>query len=150
MSYSVEIRDLKHRDFDCTCTDFRINGLGSCKHVEAVLQQLEKKHRTAYKKALAQPSLHIDILPDTKTIRLKVERNLALLPPSLQIYFDEEGRQNADIDMNELVARLKASRSKKIRLSQTIEPWLNHLEIERDRMENRRDYETGVIDGRHP
>ncbi|MDA0349823.1 MAG: DEAD/DEAH box helicase [Verrucomicrobia bacterium] len=150
LSYSVEIRDLKNRDFDCTCTDFRINGLGSCKHVEAVLQQLEKKHPTGCKKALVQPSPHIDIIPDTHAKRLKVERNLRLLPPSLRVYFDKEGRQNTDVDMNELVAWLRASSSKKIRLSQTLEPWLNHLEIERDRTENRRDYETGVIDGRHP
>ena len=32
LSYAVEIRDLKTRAFSCTCTDFRINGLGTCKH----------------------------------------------------------------------------------------------------------------------
>jgi hypothetical protein len=36
MTYQVEIRDLLSRQFSCTCTDFRINGLGTCKHVEAV------------------------------------------------------------------------------------------------------------------
>ena len=33
MTYSVEIRDLQRRHFACDCVDFRINGLGTCKHV---------------------------------------------------------------------------------------------------------------------
>src|SRR5690349_17991437 len=39
--YSVEIRSVGERQFCCTCVDFRINGLGTCKHVEAVLLQLK-------------------------------------------------------------------------------------------------------------
>jgi hypothetical protein len=35
MSYQVEIRDLAERSFSCTCPDFRRNGLGTCKHIEA-------------------------------------------------------------------------------------------------------------------
>ena len=40
LTYSVEIRDVRQRQFACDCVDFRINGLGTCKHVEAVLLQL--------------------------------------------------------------------------------------------------------------
>jgi hypothetical protein len=36
LDYRVEIRDVASRQVACTCTDFRINGLGTCKHVEAV------------------------------------------------------------------------------------------------------------------
>ncbi len=35
--YEVEVRDSAHRVNTCTCADFRVNGLGTCKHVEAVL-----------------------------------------------------------------------------------------------------------------
>ena len=38
LTYSVEIRDLRQPHFACDCVDFRINGLGTCKHVEAVLR----------------------------------------------------------------------------------------------------------------
>src|SRR5438270_7252579 len=31
MNYTVEIRSLAERRFSCTCVDFRINGLGTCK-----------------------------------------------------------------------------------------------------------------------
>src|ERR1035438_6594173 len=37
LTYSVEVRDVGQRQFACQCVDFRINGLGTCKHVEAVL-----------------------------------------------------------------------------------------------------------------
>ena len=36
MSYRAEIRDLATRQFSCTCTDFRINGLDTCKHITCV------------------------------------------------------------------------------------------------------------------
>ena len=35
VTYLVEIRDLARRQFSCECVDFRVNGLGTCKHVEA-------------------------------------------------------------------------------------------------------------------
>src|SRR5260370_42661519 len=38
LTYSVEIRDLRQPHFACDFVDFRINGLGTCKHVEAVLR----------------------------------------------------------------------------------------------------------------
>ena len=43
LTYSVEIRDLRERQFACDCVDFRINGLGTCKHVEAVVLQFEAR-----------------------------------------------------------------------------------------------------------
>src|SRR5437867_12799881 len=43
LTYSVEIREVGQRQFACDCVDFRINGLGTCKHVEAVLLQLEAR-----------------------------------------------------------------------------------------------------------
>ncbi|MEA2599345.1 MAG: hypothetical protein QOF89_337 [Acidobacteriota bacterium] len=36
-SYEVEIRSLSQHDNSCGCPDFQVNGLGTCKHVEAVL-----------------------------------------------------------------------------------------------------------------
>src|SRR5579864_7670591 len=41
LTYAVEIRDLRERQFACDCIDFRINGLGTCKHVEALLLHLQ-------------------------------------------------------------------------------------------------------------
>ena len=55
MPYQVEIRSLTSRQNSCTCPDFRVNGLGTCKHVEAVLNELGKKPRL-FKRAAAAGS----------------------------------------------------------------------------------------------
>ncbi len=41
--YAVEIRDLAGRTNSCGCVDHRVNGLGTCKHIEGVLFALRKK-----------------------------------------------------------------------------------------------------------
>src|SRR5271165_5705165 len=41
--YEVEIRDLAGRTNSCGCIDHRVNGLGTCKHIEGVLFALKKK-----------------------------------------------------------------------------------------------------------
>ena len=48
LTYSVEIRDVRQRQFACECVDFRINGLGTCKHVEAVLLHLQGRFRRLF------------------------------------------------------------------------------------------------------
>lgn len=64
LTYTVEVRDLRERQFHCTCVDFRINGLGTCKHVEAVLLHLEARFRRLYRAAAAQGSTRLDVVPD--------------------------------------------------------------------------------------
>ena len=44
-AYDVEIRDLVGRTNSCGCVDHRVNGLGTCKHIEGVLAALRKKGR---------------------------------------------------------------------------------------------------------
>ena len=39
-TYQVELRSLKPLVSSCRCVDFRVNGLGTCKHVEALLRWL--------------------------------------------------------------------------------------------------------------
>ncbi len=51
MTYRVEIRAISSRQFSCTCTDFRINGLDTCKHAEAVLLQLARRGRFTFASA---------------------------------------------------------------------------------------------------
>jgi hypothetical protein len=43
-SYRVEVRSLDERINHCTCPDFAVNRLGTCKHVEAVLHRLRIAH----------------------------------------------------------------------------------------------------------
>src|SRR2546423_1964187 len=54
LTYSVEVRDVRQRHFACECVDFGINGLGTCKHVEAVLLHLGARFRKLFKTAATQ------------------------------------------------------------------------------------------------
>jgi hypothetical protein len=148
MTYAVEIRDVVTRQFSCTCTDFRINGLGTCKHVEAVLLQLARRHRAEFKGAERIPSPRVDIVPDTAAGRLRVERNQSKLPASLRSAFDDEGLQLAETEV--LWKQLQSLRSQSVRISQDVSPWLEACERERDRTLSRRAYEAGVAAGTHP
>src|SRR5215210_8228035 len=40
-AYEVEIRSLSRRDNSCGCPDHLVNGLGTCKHVEAALARIQ-------------------------------------------------------------------------------------------------------------
>src|SRR6266480_5625640 len=64
LTYSVEIRDVGGRQFACDCVDFRINGLGTCKHVEAVLLQLQARFKRLFQVAAKNGSPRVDLVPD--------------------------------------------------------------------------------------
>lgn len=53
-SYRVALRHLADPLNHCTCPDFDTNGLGTCKHIEAVVFHLEQHREKLYKKALEQ------------------------------------------------------------------------------------------------
>ncbi len=150
MTYQAEIRSLAPRQFSCTCTDFRINGLGTCKHLEAVLLHLKHRHRADLAAASAAPSPRIDIVPDRELDRLRVERNLAALPAGLRARFDGAGVQGNENEPEEMLAELRGARVPGLRISQDVQPWLDARNLTRDRFLARRDYETGVAEGRHP
>src|SRR5271157_1529529 len=60
--YEVEIRDLAHRNNSCGCIDHRVNGLGTCKHIEGVLSALKKKTGArAFATAAAKGSPRVEV-----------------------------------------------------------------------------------------
>lgn len=144
MTYQVEIRDVKDRAFSCTCPDFRTAGLGTCKHVEATLIWLKRRFKGDFRLAEKSASPFIDIVPDGDTLR--IERNLPSLPKSLRPHFDLTGRL---LDSPEEVLK-KLRRHPKCRVSQDVEPFLENHRRAAERRQLRREYETGVVTGRHP
>lgn len=150
MVYRAEVRDLLTRQFSCTCTDFRINGLGSCKHLEAILLQLGRRHRAEYKAAQRLGSPRVDIVPDAAAQGLRIDRNLTKLSRALRGYFDAHGLQRCDIEPETLLAQLRASRSRRLRISQDVPAWIEVRRRERDRILGRRDYLAGIAAGTHP
>jgi hypothetical protein len=151
MTYRAEIRDIACRQFSCTCTDFRSNGLGTCKHVEAILLQLARRNRAEFKAATCSASARVDIVPDPVAGRLRVERNAAKLPPRLRSRLDEGGGLQSDAaDPADLLTAVAALRDRGVRVSQDVQPWLDARSRERDRILGRRDYLASVANGTHP
>jgi len=150
LSYEVEIRDLAHRHFACSCVDFRINGLGTCKHVEATLIDLERRHPKLFTEAAHGSSPRIELVPDAAAQTLRVESGLDRLPPRLRHAFDPHGRLRDPAQAGRLVADLAQNPLPGVRLSQDIAPWLDSRRRAAERQRLRRDYEQKVQAGLYP
>jgi len=148
-SYEVEIRDLAWREVFCTCVDFRVNRLGTCKHVEAVLDHLEKEEPEAFEAAIENGSDLIDVVPSPDGRSLAVARNFDALPPRARGWFDSEGAalmEAAERTLREL-EKLKPGA---LRISREVREWQARRAREADLFAARREYEQAVQAGRAP
>lgn len=59
--YNVEIRSLKNQINSCDCADYRSNGLGTCKHIECILNRLKAKGVKLFKQAQENGSDRVEI-----------------------------------------------------------------------------------------
>jgi len=92
LTYSVEIREVRERQFACDCVDFRINGLGTCKHVEAVLLHLEARFRRLFQHAAQSGSTRIEVVVDREAGTLRLLNGHAKLPRAVEKWFAPDGR----------------------------------------------------------
>lgn len=70
-SYIVEIRSLSELINSCSCIDYEINGLGTCKHIEKVLLELKKGWKR--KKTQFLKSQRFEIYVDPFDLKVKVK-----------------------------------------------------------------------------
>ncbi|MBM3854310.1 MAG: DEAD/DEAH box helicase, partial [Verrucomicrobia bacterium] len=151
VTYEVEVRAIAGRRFGCTCTDFQINGLGTCKHVEAVLLHLQARARRALTAAGRNGSPRVDLVPDPDRPAVVVERNADALPRTLQRWFGDGGGLPVESlpDFQKALADLGATAAH-VRLSVTVAPWLENLRAAEERIRLRREYEQKVHSGEYP
>jgi superfamily II DNA or RNA helicase len=149
-TYRVELRGLAPLVASCTCVDFRVNGLGTCKHVEALLRELRAGDASALALAGEWGSSRIDLVPDTATGRLMVERNLNLLPTALRGFFDITGLALPEYPREAVLAAFEKAGRPALRVSQEVDAWIAQLERNDERVRLRRDYEQRVRSGRYP
>jgi hypothetical protein len=150
MTYSVEVRSLAGHAFSCTCTDFRVNGLGTCKHVEAVLPYLEARFPKLFAEALERGSDRIDVVWDDRLDKLRIENPADRKPVALSEFFDGDGLLLLNHDAEEVVGILSRLDIPSVRISQEVS---YHLELRRRRAERvvlRREYEERVQAGIYP
>ncbi|PYX83980.1 MAG: hypothetical protein DMG70_07890 [Acidobacteria bacterium] len=93
-TYRVALRGPGLFENYCSCPDFAVNTLGTCKHIEALLLRLGRRHGKAFEqgkfsRARASLSLHYG---ETLGVRLRLPSSPS---PALQAlareYFDESG-----------------------------------------------------------
>lgn len=92
-TYKVALRSVKPEANFCSCYDFKINGLGTCKHIEAVFQYISKKRLKKHLKT-AEPrdysSVYVDY-QDHRAIRLRIGTEAETELISLAVdYFDDD------------------------------------------------------------
>jgi superfamily II DNA or RNA helicase len=149
MIYRVEVRSIASRRFSCTCTDFRSNGLGTCKHVEAVLLYLQARFPKAGK-AQQSESGRIDIVPQPGRESLRIEHARRPLPAPLTKLFDRDGVLRSNNDPEDALEQLIRLQLPGLRLSQEIAPWLKQTQRYNERIILQRDYEEKVRAGIYP
>jgi superfamily II DNA or RNA helicase len=152
LTYSVEIRDVAGRQFACTCQDFRKNGLGTCKHVEAVLLHLEARFKRLFARAAKDGSPRVDVAPHDAADTLRVVRGLDRLPAAVRQWFDGDGRLTG-VSVDEAMSALeKLSQGDlpELRLSQEVVPWIEERRRRAERKELRHEYELKVQRGEWP
>src|SRR6266516_3909682 len=154
LTYSVEIRDLRQRQFTCDCVDFRTNGLGTCKHVEAVLLHLEARFRRLFKAAQQNGSNRIEVVVDSNADTLRVLNGHGELPDALQKWFDTEGKLTSpDVPGETALTALEQLREAgfpQIRISQGVAGWLENRRRAAERKQLRHEYELKVQSGEWP
>jgi superfamily II DNA or RNA helicase len=152
LTYSVELRDLRLRQFACDCVDFRINGLGTCKHVEAVLLYLETRFKRLFRQAAANGAGRLDVLPDPAHNTLRLMNGHGPMPAPLRRWFGEDGllKEGPPEAAVEELQRLAATELPDLRVSQELAPWLEARRRQDERKRLRREYELKVQAGEWP
>jgi len=152
LTYSVEVRDVRQRQFACDCVDFRINGLGTCKHVEAVLLHLEARFKRLFRTAEKTGSPRLDVVADPESDSMRLLGGEGGLPRALKGWFDSDGalREGMPEEAIEALKQLDAEEAPGLRLSQELAPWLESRRRAAERKQLRRDYELKVQSGEWP
>ncbi|MGA2264566.1 MAG: SNF2-related protein, partial [Acidobacteriota bacterium] len=149
LTYTVEIRSVAQRRFSCNCVDFRINALGTCKHVEATLLYLEARHARLFRKAQRNGAGRLDVVPDPLSESLRIEGLVGELPGHIQSMVGDDGTVRTE-DPEEALALLKQVGIPSLRISQDVVPWLDARRRAQDRKLSLREYEQKVRSGEWP
>ncbi len=141
--YQVEIRSLDRQINTCACRDFHMNGLGTCKHIERVLQVLARRRKRAFTAAADQGSPVCEVYLDR---RHEVPRIVLVQPATgsrkaraaLSPLFGEDGTLLSEprvaLPVLERIARALPAQ---VRLSFAIPPWVEEAERRRQRQRAR-------------
>jgi superfamily II DNA or RNA helicase len=128
-AYEVEIRSLTERTNSCGCPDHQVNGLGTCKHVEAVLARVGKKPAARWGNPRIEVFLHRADAPSTVRVQWPAG-SIRLAARSLVArFFADDGVLRGDpvTALSALARELAAAPRRireRIRLSRHLPSWI--------------------------
>jgi hypothetical protein len=154
--YEVEIRSLKETMNSCTCPDYRINGLGTCKHNEAVLHRLGEKPRLfrdasrrgspkaeVYLRRVGNPAVRIDLPEPVSPALLRFAAR----------FFDAWGEllgnpADAVPALERAISRLTPRTRRRVRLAREVKEWAADRARQASREAARRAFEKDLEAGK--
>jgi len=157
-SYQVEIRSLNGFANSCGCIDHRVNALGTCKHIEAVLAALRRHGAKAFREAAARGSPRFEVFLDRRgeatPVLLSPAGNAGYLKATcrwLVPFIDKSGALVVDAaNIEALISAWRiapAGIRRHIRVSQHFSPWLDRIRRARSRAQARSDFLARVKTG---
>jgi SNF2 family DNA or RNA helicase len=134
INYTVEIRSLSNKINSCSCPDFQINTLGTCKHIEGVFHYLKQNKMNGAKIEnspyieiyLAHGENQISIAwPKKNLLNLKFKTQLESFFSPINTMITDPLSGMASIHQAIFMAPLEWQ--KKIRISSQLKAWISNL-----------------------
>jgi hypothetical protein len=158
--YEVEIRSLTEQTNSCGCVDHRVNGLGTCKHIEGVIAAMLRGRAKSFRAAKTTGSPRVEVFLDRRGSGVPAVawptdspgRGFQAARQWLASYLAADGTLTGSPDEIEcLIAAWQTAPARirsMLRVSRYFTPWLDRLRRERRRVEARAAFEAEVSAGR--
>lgn len=157
-TYRVEIRSLAEPANSCDCPDHRINGLGTCKHIEATLQRLQHRRTRAFHETSGKGSPYVEIFLDRRDRQIRIHwprgsqrgsRIRNLLAP----FFSGDDILAGDpLDalpaLQRAITVTPASVRRRVRVSHELKSWIETLDRRAQQLRGRQHFEAEVAAGK--
>lgn len=156
-SYIVEIRSLMDHENSCECLDFRGNGLGTCKHIEAVLAKLRKGRKSRFKQAAEAGSPRVEIyLSRQGKPEVKIAWPSQSLPNARKLldpFFSNSNTLLADPakavpSMQRALREAPKRTQRQVRIARDVEAWASNLRRCENRANTRQAFLEDVREGK--
>jgi hypothetical protein len=148
-SYEVEIRSLTEQTNSCGCVDHRVNGLGTCKHIEGVIAAMLRGRAKSFRAAKTTGSPRVEVFLDRRGSGAPAlawptdnpYRKFEAVREWLATYVAADGTLTQSPEQIESLIEAWETAPARIRsvlrVSRYFTPWLDRLRRERRRVEAR-------------
>jgi SNF2-related domain len=159
-SYEVEIRSFDGLVNSCGCIDYRVNGLGTCKHIEGTIAAMARGRAKSFRAAKSAGNPRVEAFLDRRSTAMPAimwpaegtGRSFKLAREWLHDYLAADGTLTRDPQRIEtLISEWNAAPEalrRILQVSRHFTPWLDRARRERQRVAARVAFEADLAAGR--